>query len=162
GVEASALLPASVTTLRAPGGRRVATVATVNDVHFGEVECGLLGTPDEIGPVFHADEGAPPYPEVMNQAAIDEIRALDPDAVLVTGDLTDRGTEEEYAEFVAAYSQLGARMHHVRGNHDAMVTESIAATGPFAVELDGVTLAVLDTVRPSTDRGRISAAQLSW
>ena len=39
-------------------------------------------------------------------------------------------------------------MHHVRGNHDAMITDTIAATGPFAVELAGVTLAVLDTVRP--------------
>jgi predicted phosphodiesterase len=162
GAEVSALLPSSVTTLPAPGGRRVATVATVNDVHFGEVECGLLGTPDEIGPVFRADEGAPPYPEVMNRAAISEIRALDPDAIVVKGDLTDRGTDEEYAEFVAAYSELGERMHHVRGNHDAMVTTSIAATGPFAVSLSGVTLAVLDTVRPGTDRGRVSAAQLSW
>jgi predicted phosphodiesterase len=162
GADASPLLPSSVTTLRAPGGRRVATVATVNDVHFGEVECGLLGTPDEIGPVFRADDGAPPYPEVMNEGAIDEIRALDPDAVVVKGDLTDRGTEQEYADFVAAYSQLGARLHHVRGNHDAMVTESLASHGPFAVELPGVTLAVLDTVRPGTDRGRIPAAQLSW
>ena len=38
-----------------------------------------------------------------------------------------------------------------------MITESIAATGPFAVELAGVTLAVLDTVRPGTEHGRISA-----
>ena len=53
-------------------------------------------------------------------------------------------------------------MHHVRGNHDAMITETIAATGPFAVELEGVTLAVLDTVRPGTDRGRISHDQLEW
>jgi predicted phosphodiesterase len=162
GADVSELLPSSVTTLAAPTGRPVATVATVNDVHFGEVECGLLGIPDEIGPVFRVDEGAPPYPAVMNAGAIDEIRALDPDAVVVKGDLTDRGTEEEYADFVAAYSQLGARMHHVRGNHDAMLTETIAADGPFAVELTGVTLAVLDTVRPGTDRGRVSAAQLSW
>ena len=53
-------------------------------------------------------------------------------------------------------------MRHVRGNHDAMITESIAATGPFAVELPGVTLAVLDTVRPGTDRGRISTEQIEW
>ena len=53
-------------------------------------------------------------------------------------------------------------MRHVRGNHDAMVTETIAATGPFTVELPGVTLAVLDTVRPGTDRGRISTEQIEW
>ena len=32
----------------------------------------------------------------------------------------------------------------------------------FAIDLEGVTLAVLDTVRPGTDRGRISREQLDW
>ncbi len=162
GVDPSPLLPDTVTTLTAPTGAHVATVATVNDVHFGETQCGILGTPEEIGPIFGAEPGAAPYPEVMNGGAIDEIARLDPDAVVVKGDLTDRGTEEEYDAFLRAYATLGARMHHVRGNHDAMVTEAIAATGPFAIELTGVTLAVLDTVRPGTDRGRVTRAQLDW
>jgi 3',5'-cyclic AMP phosphodiesterase CpdA len=159
---ASPVLPAEVTTLALPAGRLLATVATVNDVHFGEVECGVLGTPEELGPIFTAEPGAEPYPEVMNRAAIDAIERLGPAAVLVKGDLTDRGTEEEYEAFLRAYTRLGERMHHFRGNHDAMVTESIAATGPFAVELEGVTLAVLDTVRPGSDRGRIAREQLDW
>ncbi len=162
GAEPSTLLPGQVTTLAQPPGRLLATIATVNDVHFGETECGLLGTPEELGPVFTTEPGADPYPEVMNRGAIDAIERLDPDAVLVKGDLTDRGTEEEYEAFLRAYSRLGARMHHVRGNHDAMITESIAATGSFAVEVEGVTLAVLDTVRPGTDRGRVPRAQLDW
>ena len=162
GAETSPLLPAAVTTLARPAGRLLATIATVNDVHFGETECGLLGTPEELGPVFTAEPGADPYPEVMNRGAIDAIERLDPDAVLVKGDLTDRGTEEEYAAFLHAYTRLGPRMRHVRGNHDAMRSETIAATGPFTVELPGVTLAVIDTVRPGTDRGRISREQLEW
>jgi 3',5'-cyclic-AMP phosphodiesterase len=162
GADHSALLPDAVTTLRRPGGRLLATLATVNDVHFGETECGMLGTPEEIGPVFTAQPGDDPYPEVMNRGAIDAIERLDPDAVVVKGDLTDKGTEDEYGAFLAAYSRLGARMHHVRGNHDAMLTDSIANTGPFDVRLEGVTLAVLDTVRPGTDRGRVSRRQLDW
>jgi 3',5'-cyclic AMP phosphodiesterase CpdA len=43
-----------------------------------------------------------------------------------------------------------------------MISETIAATGPFTVDLNGVTLAVLDTVRPGSDRGRVAADQLSW
>ena len=31
-----------VRTLDRPAGERLATIATVNDVHFGEVECGVL------------------------------------------------------------------------------------------------------------------------
>jgi predicted phosphodiesterase len=162
GAEPSPYLPPRVTTLPEPPGRRVATVATVNDVHFGETECGKLGTPEELGPIFTVGPGEKPYPEVMNEAAIEAIGRADPDAVVVKGDLTDRGTEEEYQAFLGAYTRLGERMHHVRGNHDAMVTHSIAAGAPFAVDVPGATLAVLDTVRPGTDRGRISASQLRW
>src|SRR5262249_46043619 len=120
GVDATPPLPPTVTTPQCPGGRLLSTVATVNDVHFGETECGKLGTPEELGPIFHAEPGDRPYPLVMNHSAIDEIEALAPDAVVVKGDLTDLGTEPEYEQFVEAYSRLGARMHHVRGNHDAM------------------------------------------
>jgi predicted phosphodiesterase len=162
GVEPSDLLPASVTTLARPAGARLATFATTNDVHFGETECGLIGVPDEPGPVFRVEPGEPPYPEVMNHGAIDEILDLAPDAVLVKGDLTDRGTEEEYEAFRHAYGRLGARMHHVRGNHDAMVTPDLAPRGPMSIELDGVTLAVVDTVIPGSDRGALDADQLAW
>jgi len=161
GVDATDLLPNSVTTLPGPPGPLLATIATVNDVHFGEQECGKLGTPEEIGPVFTTAPGDAPYPEVMNEGAIAEIDALDPVAVVVKGDLTNLGAEWEYELFTRAYTRLGARMRHVRGNHDAMITEQIAP-GHFAVELAGVTLAVLDTVRPGTDRGRVPADQLEW
>jgi len=161
GAEPSELLPASVTTLPRPSGRLLATFATVNDVHFGEVECGKLGTPEELGPVFTSEPGEPPYPEVMNRGAIEELEALHADAVVVKGDLTNLGSEEEYEQFLAAYGVLGARLHHVRGNHDAMITTSIAPDH-FAVDLDGVTLAVLDTTRPGTDRGRVPREQIAW
>jgi predicted phosphodiesterase len=162
GVDATELLPPTVTTLAQPAGRRLATFATVNDVHFGEVECGRLGTPEELGPILSVGPGEEPYPNVMNAGAIAELAALDPDAVVVKGDLTDRGTDEEYEAFVDAYSKLGPRMHHTRGNHDAMVSHTIAVHAPRAIELPGVTLAVLDTVRPGSEHGRITADQFDW
>jgi Icc protein len=162
GAEPSALLPDTVTTLDLPPGRLLATIATVNDVHFGETECGKLGTSEEVGPVFSVGPGEEPYPETMNRGAIRAIEQLDPDVVIVKGDLTNLGTEDEYGAFLRAYSALGPRMRHVRGNHDAMQTETIAATAPFEVALPGVTLAVLDTVIPGSDRGCIPQAQLEW
>ncbi len=165
GAASDAFLPASVTTLEVPAGRPIATIATVNDVHFGETECGRLEgvMEEELGPVLRALPGERPYPETMNRSAIAEIEALDPDVVLVKGDLTCLGTDEEYAAFLAAYGQLGARMHHVRGNHDAMIDASIAVEGaPYALDVGGATLAVLDTVQPGIERGQITAAQLHW
>lgn len=158
---ASDLLPGLVTTLARPAGRLLATVATVNDVHFGELECGKLGTHAEIGPVFGTEPGETPYWEVMNTGAIEELARLDPDAVVVKGDLTSSGSEAEYELFSEAYGTLGRTMHHVRGNHDAMLTHSIAPVY-FAVELTGVTLAVLDTVRPGVENGRVDEEQIAW
>ena len=77
-------------TLPAPG-ERLATFTTVNDVHFGEQVCGVVDG-SEVGPTFTTEPGEDPYPEVMNAAAVAEIAAMDPAAVVAKGDLTTRGT----------------------------------------------------------------------
>ncbi|HVM40599.1 MAG TPA: metallophosphoesterase family protein [Acidimicrobiia bacterium] len=156
--------PDRFSTLARPSGALLATVATANDVHFGEIECGRLEMMghDLTGEVFTSQPGEAPYPEVMNRGAIAEMAALDPDAVVVKGDLTSFGTEEEYESFLRSYGVFGDRLHHVRGNHDVAVSDTIAATGPFAVELPGVILAVLDTARFRRENGRITPEQLGW
>jgi 3',5'-cyclic-AMP phosphodiesterase len=165
GAARSEWLPTSFTTLEQPAGRRLATIATANDVHFGEVECGRIGDlgEEELGPILRAERGEPPYPEVMNRAVIDEMRALDPDAVVVKGDLTDAGGEAEFESFLDAYGALGACMQWVRGNHDVMTDPHFAdGYAPYTVHVDGVALAVVDTVVPGSDRGRLSAEQIAW
>jgi Icc protein len=143
-------------------GELLSRFATVNDVHFGETECGVMEG-FELGPVFAVEEGEDPYPEVMNRGAIAEMRAIDPDAVLVKGDLTARGITSEYEAFLAAYEPaFGERLHHVRGNHDAYEGESFAANAPFTVDLPGVRLAVLDTVIPAHHTGQVTSAQIDW
>jgi predicted phosphodiesterase len=143
-------------------GERLATVATVNDVHYGETVCGLMdGIPD--GPVFSVGEDEEPYPELMNRGAIEEIKAIDPDAVVVKGDLTCDGLDEEYAAFLRAYGgAFGDRLTHVRGNHDAYRHQTYAPEGPQRVDVAGLTLAVLDTTIPGHTTGQVPAAQLEW
>jgi predicted phosphodiesterase len=148
-------------TLPRPG-ERLATVATVNDVHFGETEAGVIEGLD-IGPILSAEPGEPPYPETMNRAAVAEITALQPDAVVAKGDLTTHGTREEYEMFLAVYGPaFDGRLHHVRGNHDGYFGETFAADAPVEVTLPGVTLAVLDTVIPRKATGQMSTDQLEW
>jgi 3',5'-cyclic AMP phosphodiesterase CpdA len=143
-------------------GERLATVATVNDVHFGETECGVIDGL-EMGPVFSVAPGEEPYPEVMNRGAIAEMAAIDPDVVIVKGDLTCNGTLEEYNAFLAAYEPaFGERLVHVRGNHDGYHGETYAATPTQRVDLPGVTLAVLDTTNPLHTPGRVTTEQLEW
>ena len=149
-------------TLPRPGGELLCRFATVNDVHFGETECGILEG-FELGPVFSVGEGEPPYPEVMNRGAVEEMAAIDPAAVLVKGDLTARGSREEYDAFLSFYEPaFGDRLHHVRGNHDAYAGEDFAANAPLAVDLPGVRLAMLDTVIPAHHTGQVTPDQLEW
>jgi 3',5'-cyclic-AMP phosphodiesterase len=165
GAAPDAWLPDRVRTLALPPGRLIATIATANDVHFGETECGKTGDPaaDAIGPVLRSGPGAAPYPELMNGAIVDEMLALDPDVVVVKGDLTDSGRVEEYEAFLACYGRLGERLHHVRGNHDAMRDPQLARRdAPYAVALEGVVLAVLDTTVPGRVGGALPAAQRTW
>jgi 3',5'-cyclic-AMP phosphodiesterase len=149
-----------VRTLARPAGELLSRFCTVNDVHFGEVECGRIDDhPD--GPIQRSERGAEPYPEVMNRSAIGEMLALEPDAVVVKGDLTDTGSDEQYADFVRAYGVFGDRLVHVRGNHDAYVGQSYAA-GDQCLDLDGVRVLLLDTVIPGETTGDITDDQIDW
>jgi 3',5'-cyclic AMP phosphodiesterase CpdA len=148
-------------TLPEPGAR-LATFATVNDVHFGEQVCGLIDGSD-VGPVFRSEPGDDPFPEVMNRGAIAEIDAIGPDAVVVKGDLTSTGTRDEYEAFLAAYGPaFGNRLTHVRGNHESYYDAPFAAEPFQQVVLPGVVLAVLDTSVVRATAGAVSTEQLAW
>jgi 3',5'-cyclic AMP phosphodiesterase CpdA len=151
----------TVRTLPRPGGELLCRFATVNDTHFGETLCGLFEGTD-VGPVLKVDP-ADPYPEFMNRGAAAEIAAIDPAVVLAKGDLTTDGTAAEWAMFDAVYgAAFGDRLHRVRGNHDAMAGLDHGADAPFLVDVPGARLAVLDTVTPFSDRGRLSVEQVEW
>jgi predicted phosphodiesterase len=143
-------------------GPRITTFATANDVHLGETVCGHLEGAEEFEEL-RADPGAPPYPDVMNAAVIEDMAVIDPQAVVVKGDLTDDGEDEDYARFLELWDgRFGDRLMHVRGNHDCYRGQSFAAWSHQERTLDGVTLAVLDTSKPHHASGFVHAEQLDW
>ena len=146
-------------TLPEPG-ERLATFTTVNDVHFGEEVCGVIDGSD-LGPVFRTPPGEDPYPEVMNRGAVAEMAALDPDAVIVKGDLTSNGTVDEHDAFRAAYEPaFGDRLRVIRGNHESYNRSPFARDAYQEVVLPGVVLAVLDTSIDGEVAGTVTAEQL--
>jgi hypothetical protein len=154
----------TVHTLRRPPGERLATVATVNDVHFGETSCGVLAGLN-LGPILQVEAGEEPYPLVMSRAAVAEMVTIAPDAVVVKGDLTAGGAREEYEQFLDVYgAAFGPRLVVTRGNHDNPAGPAGCPAGPPVQSLDlpGVTLAVLDTSRPGWVGGAIDEQQASW
>ncbi len=148
-------------TLPRPPGERLSTFVTVNDVHFGEQVCGLMEEAPDTGPVLRSPEGAEPYPEMMNRAAVAEITAIDPDAVLVKGDLTLDGADHEYAAFLACYGGFGERLFHVRGNHDRYHHQTWAA-GDQVIDLPGVRIALMDTTIAGGTTGAFEPGQFAW
>lgn len=140
-------------------GERLATVATLNDVHFGETECGKVEGSD-IGPVLSSEPGEAPYPEVMNRAAAAEIGRRRPDLVVAKGDLTASGRPEEFAAFDACYGGMGPLVA-VRGNHDTSPSGAHLERVQ-EVTLPGVIVSVLDTSISGLASGGVAADQLAW
>jgi 3',5'-cyclic AMP phosphodiesterase CpdA len=150
-----------VRTLPRPPGELLCRFATVNDVHFGELEAGRIDDRTD-GPIRRSPPGADPYPEVMNRAAAAEIAAIDPAAVVVKGDLSLDGSPEEWAAFEACYREpFGELLHVVAGNHDTYRHQP-DYRGDSWIEVPGASIALLDTTIPGITTGGLTNEQFTW
>lgn len=141
-------------------GELLGVVATVNDVHFGETEAGIIEGVD-IGPVLRSEPGEEPYPELMNRCAVSEIAEIGADAVVVKGDLTSNGTIDEYERFCTVYRDaFGPRFHHVRGNHDACHGGRFAQFPFQRIDVPGATIALIDTAIDEHPNGGVAGEVL--
>ena len=102
-----------------------------------------------------------------------------PDAVLVSGDLTDHGTAQEYARVRGLLARLPVPVHVLPGNHDdraalrAAFPVAAGATGAdggadpaaryrYAVRCGPLRLVACDSIRPGRDDGELGADGLAW
>ncbi len=112
------------------------------------------------GPIQRPDRGEPPYPETMNQGAVDEITSIDPAAVIVKGDLTPSAPRPSSppSRRATACSAIGCTS--CAGNHDAY---GARADGP---RTPGSTCPASDRVdghgHPRTDHRRPPSEQIEW
>jgi 3',5'-cyclic AMP phosphodiesterase CpdA len=105
-------------------------------------------------------------------AAIDSVRAIrpQPDAVLVSGDLADHATDEEYEQVRELLEPLQAPLYVLPGNHDDRdalrrhfgVPGEAGEPVRYSVDLGPLRLVVLDTTRPGEDPGTLDVEQLDW
>ncbi len=148
-----------VRTLPRPGGERLATIATLNDLHFGETECGHSSL--DMGPILSTGPGEAPHPEIMNRAAAEEIAVLDPDAVIARGDLTDGGRPEQFEAFQAVYGErFAGRLHLVRGNHEGYGDPGLMAEPLQHIVVPGAEVVLLDTAVAGETGGHLDSEQL--
>ena len=105
---------------------------------------------------------------------IEQIRALEPapDAVLITGDLTNDGDLETYEALADLLSALALPLYPIPGNHDDRelirkafpMVETLSSEGPlcYAVEHFPLRLLALDSSVAGKPYGRLSERQLIW
>lgn len=105
-------------------------------------------------------------------AAVESVRAIrpQPDAVLVSGDLADHATDEEYEQVRELLAPLQAPLYVLPGNHDdrRALHRHFGVPGGggepvcYSVDLGPVRLVVLDTKRLGEDSGALEGEQLDW
>ena len=121
-------------------------------------------------------EGVPAYRVVetnmLAERAVRRVAALRPapDAVIVTGDLTDCGLPAEYELLAAMLARLPMPVHAIPGNHDRreVMAEHLPGTKvhdgfvQYAATIGGVRLVMLDTVVPGAGHGELCRRRLDW
>ncbi len=108
------------------------------------------------------------------ERAVAHVLKLDPlpDVVIMTGDLVEAGTDEEYARLRRLIAPLPMPIYVIPGNHDARESLRAAfadkgyfpATGflQYAVEDQPVRLIALDTLVAGKPYGELCEERLAW
>ena len=107
----------------------------------------------------------------MTERALRAVARLRPDAVIVTGDLTDCGLPSEYALLDGMIRRLlPGPVHVIPGNHDRRAELLAAFPGTpaeggfiqYAAMAGPVRLVMLDTVVPGAGYGSLDGGRLEW
>jgi 3',5'-cyclic AMP phosphodiesterase CpdA len=104
----------------------------------------------------------------MLEKAVDEINELNPDLVVVTGDLTEEGLLEEFQEAQNYLQRIKCKNLIVgSGNHDARNTGYRLFPRFFGkpwsiTEMGEAVLIMLDSSRPDQDGGEVGYRQRLW
>lgn len=116
------------------------------------------------------EDGKDPIPRL--EAVILAVRSLPnaPNAVLVSGDLTDDGAEEGYRVAREMLARLEVPVHVLPGNHDdrARLREAFDLPGTgdepvnYSVSVGDLRLVLLDSNVPGQDPGSYDAERMAW
>ena len=134
-------------------------IAQISDLHFLPRGTLAFGRVDVAGCL---------------ERAIDHLNALEPrpDAVLITGDLTNDGDGAVWAALMEALGRVQAPVYPLPGNHDdrELMRQACAPLGLFAddgplcfvADLGPLRLIGLDSLIPGDPAGRLGPEQLRW
>ena len=108
------------------------------------------------------------FREQIFEKVIHEVNSLNPDAVVITGDLTNEGLKEQYEKCKTLISKINAeKIIAISGNHDYRNTGYLHFKKYFPLQTineldDNVVLVTLGTARPDRDEGEVGYRQTLW
>ena len=134
------------------------TIAQLSDIHVG-------------GPLS--------FPEEKMREIVERVRAVEPDVVVVAGDLTTAGYEWEYEEVAAWLDTIEFPKVVIPGNHDARNVGYLHFKDRFGdafsryrqpfdaerserLQATGFTIVGLDSSEPDLNEGRIGRDRYPW
>lgn len=100
--------------------------------------------------------------------AIDQINSLQPDMIVLTGDITDKGYYKQFQQATPYLEMFEAPLFAIPGNHDARnlgymtFVEFIGERSWKLTMDDAVTVIGLDSSSPDDNRGHIGRPQHLW
>ncbi len=108
------------------------------------------------------------FKEEIFEKVIDEVNALKPDTVVITGDLTNEGLVSEYEKCKDLVSKLNVdKVIAISGNHDYRNTGYLVFKKYFPFQTinelsDDIVLVTLGTSRPDRNEGEVGYRQTLW
>ena len=108
------------------------------------------------------------FKEETFEQVIEEVNELKPDAVILTGDLTNEGLTKEYEKCKSFISRLETKkIIALPGNHDYRNTGYLLFKKHFPFEAvndlgEGVVVVTIGTARPDRDEGEVGYRQNLW
>ena len=132
-------------------------IAHISDVHAGEVT----------------------FQHAVMARVVDDINAMDPDIVIIAGDLTAAGYEDEYAEAAAIVAKIEPPKVIIPGNHDARnvgwvhfehyfgprfsrFRAAFPAERAERLRASGFTVVGVDSSEPDLNEGRVGRDRYGW
>lgn len=118
-------------------------------VHISDIHCG------------------PEFQNAVFDSAADEINALEPDALVVTGDLTENGLLSQYRAAREALNSIECKLKVIcSGNHDYRSTGYLLFkkffSSPRIMKLGNCIFAIVSTARPERNDGEVGHRQVIW
>jgi Icc protein len=125
-------------------------------------------TPLTIAQISDLHCGSPHFVESLLERAIVELNDLEPDVVIVSGDLTGDGLRGEYMDAHDALAKIACKQKIViPGNHDSRNVgyvhfEELFGERRSELHLDGVSILAVDSTEPDLDHGVIGRGRYEW